>query len=179
MCIRDRWYTDPECTQRVDFSKLFNANTTIYGKLSPGTLGGTLPCVAGTGSAAWSLPDDGTLYLRGAGKVDNLDWSLAHRKDPSKISGHWLDYRKNITRVSMTPSLRANNVNCWFAGAESLTDVSEFSIPRGVNSTKFLFYYCYALELSLIHIFCFWVHLGVQEWMLFVDDFGHIKTVET
>ncbi|WP_290994418.1 leucine-rich repeat protein [Gordonibacter sp.] len=140
------WYTDPECTQRVDFSKLFNANTTIYGKLSPGTLGGTLPCVAGTGSAAWSLPDDGTLYLRGAGKVDNLDWSLAHRKDPSKISGHWLDYRKNITRVSMTPSLRANNVNCWFAGAESLTDVSEFSIPRGVNSTKFLFYYCYALE---------------------------------
>ncbi|MDJ1650667.1 leucine-rich repeat protein [Gordonibacter faecis] len=138
------WYADPECTQRVDFSQPFGADVTIYGKLAPGTHEGELPCEASTGAAAWSISDDGTLFIRGAGIVDkSVRWTEVN---DSMYSEYWGPYRSQIEKVSMTPALRARNLSGWFAFMDKLTNAVELHIPEGVTGMRRSFQGCSSLE---------------------------------
>ncbi|WP_101722021.1 leucine-rich repeat protein [Eggerthella timonensis] len=127
------WYADEACTQRVDFSQPFETDATLYGKLVPGTIGGALPTEAGTGSAFWTLADDGTLYIRGAGKVADLGWSSDLAAPPTQ--GYWRPWTSEVRAVAMAPSLRAVTCDHWFADMQNLTDASSACIPR--DSTSF------------------------------------------
>lgn len=138
------WYYDEDCTQRVDFSKPFEADTTLYGKFVAGTRSGTLPTVAGTGSAWWSLSDAGTLYVGGPGKIESLGWP-----DPPKcdfVTDYWALYRADILSVSMAPSVDIADMRYWFYGCTNLTDISEVVIPEGVNVIGALFWKCSSLR---------------------------------
>ena len=137
------WYTDPECTQRADFTKPFDADSTIYGKLAPGTRGAALPCEAGTGSAAWSFADDGTLYIRGAGEVSNFGWEW---NSELLQTDHWGPVRDLVKRIAMDPSLKAKCMRAWFMRMPNLINVSEVFIPQGAEDVSRFFQECTSLE---------------------------------
>ncbi|WP_180953031.1 leucine-rich repeat protein [Eggerthella timonensis] len=137
------WYADEACTQRVDFSKPFAEDATIYGKLVAGTLGDVLPTEDGTGSAFWSISDDGTLYIRGTGKVSNFGWDW---NTPSAATDHWGAYRDRVVRISMAPSVRAEFMRSWFMRMPNLFDVREVAIPVEASDISRLFQQCYSLE---------------------------------
>ena len=136
------WYADPGCTQRVDFSKAFEADTTIYGKLAPGTREGELPCQANSGSAFWTLTDEGTLYVRGGGVIQGFGWF----DSPDEKTNHWAPYRSDIVSVQMCPSIRNNNFSYWFYGCTNLTDISGFVMPENVVNVGSLFQKCSSLK---------------------------------
>lgn len=149
------WYADEACTQRYDFSKslgdnsldVASKNVTIYGKYADGlggkSVGGSLPTKADTGSAFWSITDEGTLYIRGAGKVDIPNWT--EDSSATLIEDHWGPYRSNVVKVTMSPSLKAENMAGWFAFMENLTDVTEIEIPSGVLRLRRAFQGCTSL----------------------------------
>ena len=144
------WYADEACTQRIDFSKPIadqakqeDDGYSIYGRYASGTLGGALPCVAGTGSAFWSLSDDGSLYIRGGGTTGNMAWWSTERC----YFNYWGPYRDKIVRVAATPALRVQeNVICWFYDCPNLCDVTDFAIPIGTSCTGRLFCECPSLK---------------------------------
>ena len=140
------WFADPECTQRVDFSQAFAEDATIYGKLVPGTRGGSLPTEAGTGSAFWSLANDGTLYIRGAGTISVFEGWPAKDWTFELPTGYWGDHRGNVTKIVMAPGLKAVSMNHWFAGMTNLEDVRDVFIPRDVTDISHLFDKCGSIE---------------------------------
>ena len=136
------WYADEACTQRADFTKPFDADTTVYGKLAPGSRGGELPCEANSGAAAWSLADDGTLYIRGNGIINGMGWGDSNY---DTVTNYWAPYRSLIVKASMSPSVRARGVPYWFYGCNNLSDVSEFRIPEEVWTCVGTFWGCSSL----------------------------------
>ena len=135
------WYADEACTQRVDFSQPFSADATLYGKLVFGTLGGALPTEAGTGSAFWSLADDGALYIRGAGTIADLGWPTNGRYGNAvPETGHWSPYRADVRKAVMQPGMRALSTFEWFSGMEDLVDVEGVYIPAGTKDTAKMFF---------------------------------------
>lgn len=139
------WYADPECTQRVDFSQAFASDTTIYGKLEVGTLGGALPTVGNAGSAFWTLSDAGTLYIRGNGKIADLGWPSSEYDDSIRSSGHWAPYNSKVLKASMSPAVKAEATREWFSGMENLVDVQEVFIPEDAKVTTKMFFKCSSL----------------------------------
>ncbi|WP_180953030.1 leucine-rich repeat protein [Eggerthella timonensis] len=143
------WYADEACTQRVDFSQPFSADATLYGKLVSGTIGGALPTEAGTGSAFWTLADDGALYIRGAGTIDFMipdsGWNAPEYA--------WASYRSSVLKVSMCPSVKATKMHSWFYQCKNLSDVSEVFLPEGVKSLHQTFSECKSIT-SLPDGFC-------------------------
>lgn len=144
------WYADEACSQRMDFSKPITDQVkpdesgvyALYGKFAPGSRGGGLPCEAGTGTAFWSLADDGTLYVRGSGKIQGFNW----QNEPDKKTTYWAPYRKSITGVVTCPSLRENNFSYWFYGCSNLKDISGFVMPESVVNVGSMFMGCSALK---------------------------------
>ena len=137
------WYADEACTQRFDFSKrvaeqLKNAdgNYVLYGKYAAGSLEGPLPTFGNTDSAFWSLADDGTLYIRGNGKVD-LGWP----NDDTNLSlvEHWLVHASKVNKIAMSPALDAVACDRWFMNMPNLTDISQVHIPKSATSVSYLF----------------------------------------
>lgn len=138
------WYYDEDCTQRVDFSQPFEADTTLYGKFVAGTRGGSLPTVAGTGSAWWSLSDAGTLYVGGTGEIKAFGWSDSPICDDA--TNYWALYRADIVSVSMAPSVSVKDMKYWFYGCTNLTDISELVVPEGTDYVASLFWKCSSLR---------------------------------
>ncbi|MDJ1651540.1 leucine-rich repeat protein [Gordonibacter faecis] len=145
------WYADQECTKRYDFSKSpadnglsvgTDGKFAIYGTYAEGSFGGSLSCEPGTGSAWWSLADDGTLYIRGGGTVN-----FSIPDDDAYGSAYaWSPYRSKVFRVCMTPSLKAKGMVNWFYSMQKLSDVSEAFIPEGSVTLHRAFMGCRALE---------------------------------
>lgn len=136
------WYMDKECTQRADFSKGFTTDTTLYGVMAPGSIGGELPTVEGTGGAWWTLTDGGTLCIRGGGTVASFGWDQNVESTNTK---HWGPHRDQVKRISMDLSLKAQDMKAWFMRMTSLTDISEAFIPDGVRVVWRLFQECTSL----------------------------------
>lgn len=147
------WYADEACTQRMDFSKLVadqaqadgSGAYVLYGKLAAGSRGGTLPTTDGVGSAFWTLDDNDALYIRGAGTIANFMWN--NLNDLAKIeSEHWGPYRDLIRSVHMSPSVDVSmGLGYWFYNCISLTDLSEFFVPKSASSLGGTFFQCSSL----------------------------------
>ena len=137
------WYSDSECTQRVDFSEPFAGNTTLYGVLAPGMHGGALPTKDNVGAAFWSLDADGTLYIRGGGVIDKIGWD---DKTVGMVDLHWSTLRSQIKKVAMAPSCKVQIMEYWFTGCENLFDIEGVVIPEGTVSTGDLFSNCTSLR---------------------------------
>ena len=147
------WYADEACTQRMDFSKPVadqaqadgSGAYVLYGKLAAGSRGGTLPTTDGVGSAFWTLDDNGALYIRGAGTIANFMWN--NLNDLAKIeSEHWGPYRDLIRSVHMSPSVDVSmGLGYWFYNCTSLTDLSEFFVPKSASSLGGTFFQCSSL----------------------------------
>ena len=137
------WYADEACTQRVDFSKPFTGDATIYGVLAPGSQSGVLPMVNDEGNAFWSLTEDGTLFVRGFGGVVAELWPFDGR---GWTEGDWGPYRSLVHKASLDPSLKVAAMTNWFRDMENLVDVSEAGIPESASILHGLFAGCASLE---------------------------------
>ena len=145
------WYADEACTQRFDFSKPIAdqiqagaaGKCQIYGRYAAGTRGGQLPTVGGTGSASWSISDEGTLYIRGAGEIADFGWDW---NVPAMNTEHWGAYRSLVKSVAMAPSLKAKRMRSWFMSMGNLADLRDVFIPEGALDVSRLFGSCRSLK---------------------------------
>lgn len=138
------WYTDEACTQRADFTKPFTEDATLYGVMAPGTLGGTLPTVEGTGDAWWTLTDGGMLSLRGSGQV-----ALKFPNNVNEEGGDaaWGLYRDQVKKIAMSAGFAIDrNMHCWFKDMANLVDLTDMQIPTGAVSLHQLFMGCTSLK---------------------------------
>ena len=144
------WCVDEECLKPVDFKKPLPAGAdALYGKwLIAGAknaadrAGGELPCEDADGNpldstAWWRIVADGTLEVKGEGKISDLEfwWSA---DDSPRV--HWEPHRDRVARVQMDRSVEAVSMANWFCRMPGLVDASGVFVPEGCENVAALFY---------------------------------------